>query len=101
MYRRIVSEFIRNPRDVCTVPIKSENRKWFYVFVENNCLYVEAARISVPKSVVKKRMLPETECNDILAIYHRRCAGEQVSAEAQACTRSQVYWYGIFAELGL
>lgn len=46
-------------------------------------------------------MLPKDECNEILSIYHRRLRGEQVSAEEQACTHSQVYWYGIFAKMNL
>lgn len=101
MYKRLVEEFMRSPRDVHTVPVTRKDYKWFYVFARSNNLYVESARNNTPKCVVKRRVLPEKECNEILTIYHRRLAGEQVSTEAQNCTWSQVYWYGIFSELNL
>ena len=101
MYRRIVEEFTRTPRDVHTVPTNKTPYKWFFVYAENSTLYIEPAHYNSPKSVVKRRQLPEKECNDILKIYHRRLRGENVSKEAQALTFSQVYWFGIFSALNL
>ena len=101
MYKKIVKEFKRNPRDVHTVPLVKKTYKWFYVSVDRDKLYVESARDHTPKCSVKRRILLEKECNEILSIYHRRSRGEKVSVEAQECTLSQVYWYGIFAELNL
>ena len=101
MYRQIVQEFTHHPRDIHTVPTCSNSHKWFYVFTDNGILYVEAGHHNTPKSSVKRRALSEAECNKILEIYHRRMAGEQVSREAQDCTYSQVYWYGIFSEMNL
>ena len=101
MYDKIIKDFKCRPRDVHTVPIRSKLYKWFHVFVENGILYVESAHYNTPKSSVKKRALLREECNNILEIYHRRMAGEQISHEAQACTHSQVYWYGIFSDLSL
>ena len=101
MYRKIVEEFMNHPRDIHTVPISSKSYKWFYVFVNNDTIYVESSHHNTPKSSVKRRSLPKEECSKILEIYHRRMAGEQVSHDAQACTRSQVYWYGIFSEMNL
>ena len=99
MYDTIVKEFTLNPRDVHTVPISGKNYKWFYVFVENGQLYVEMSHDHFPKCHVKKRNLLEKECGRIFEIYQRRLKGESVSKEAQKCTRSQVYWYGIFHEI--
>ncbi len=99
MYQRLVAEFIENPRDVHSIPVSSKPYTWFYVFVEKGSLYVESAHNNLPASNVKRRKLQESECNEILSIYHRRMAGEHVSREAQQSTRSQVYWYGIFSEM--
>ena len=101
MYDKIIEEFKYHPRDIHTVPLHSKIYKWFYVFVENDNLCVEPAHHNSPKSSVKKRVLLRNECNHILEIYHKRMIGEQISREAQECTRSQVYWYGIFSELNL
>lgn len=101
MYKKIVEEFMNHPRDVRTIPIRSKSYKWFYVFVNGGNIYVETGHNNSPKSTVRKRRLPEQECNKILEIYHRRRSGVQVSKEAQACTRSQVYWYGIFSAMNL
>lgn len=101
MYRKLIESFKGNPRDVHTVPVMRKDYKWFYVFVEKDNLYVETAHDHTPKCSVKRRRLQERECNEILSIYHRRICGEQVSSEAQECTRSQVYWYGIFSDLNL
>ena len=101
MYQKLVENFRNNPRDVHTVPFVNKDFLWFHVFVINNHLYVEPAHDHSPKSSVKKTRLKEEQCNKILEIYHRRLRGEQVSTEAQQCTYSQVYWYGIFAELNL
>ena len=101
MYKKLVENFKRNPRDVHTVPFTRKDFKWFYVFTDNDNLYVESAHDHDPKCAVKRRLLQEKECDNILSIYHRRSNSEQVSAEAQECTRSQVYWYGIFSDLNL
>ena len=101
MYGKIVKEFINNPRDIHTIPIHSKTYRWFYVFVNDGNIYVEPGHNNSPKCTVKKRLLPKKECNEILRIYHRRMHGEQVSKEAQNCTHSQVYWYGIFSAMNL
>ena len=101
MYNKIIEEFSKSPRDICTVPIKSNTRKWFFVFSKDNTIFIEPAHNKKPSSQVKQRKLSESECEKILEIYHRRATGESVSKEAQACTHSQVYWYGIFSEMNL
>ena len=101
MYRKIIEEFSKFPRDIHTVPLKSNKSLWFHVFVKDNTIHIEPSHNKTPSSKAKPRKLPETECAKILEIYHRRAKGEAVSKEAQACTYSQVYWYGIFAEMNL
>lgn len=101
MYNKLVKEFIRNPRDIHTSPLVRKPYNWFHVFVEKGKLYVEPAHHNYPKCTLKRRSLIEKECDKILEIYHRRLKGEKISKEAQDVTHSQVYWYGIFAELNL
>ena len=101
MYKKIVTEFSKFPRDICTVPLKSNSHLWFHVFVKENTIYIEPSHNKTPSSKAKLRKLPESECEKILEIYHRRAKGEAVSKEAQDCTHSQVYWYGIFSEMKL
>ena len=101
MYATIVENFQAAPRDIHTVPLKGEPH-WFYVYAENGNLYVEAARTHTPSSTIKgRRLLVSAECAMMMDIYQRRKKGEAVSKEATKATRCQVYWYGIFAELGL
>ena len=99
MYDKIAVEFSLRPRDVHTVPMTSKEHKWFYVFAKDGVVYIESGRKREPRCDVKKRRLNENECKAIYDIYKRRLAGEKVSKEATDCTRSQVYWYGIFAEM--
>ena len=101
MYQKIISEFSKHPRDIHTIPLKPHTPKWFFVFVKENIVFIEPAHHKMPSSKVKTRKLLETECNEMLEIYHRRLSGEAVSKKAQECTHSQVYWYGIFSEMNL
>ena len=100
-YRELVSEFSKNPRDVHTVPLTRREHKWFYVFVDGDVLCVESAHNHTPRSSLKKRKLPEKECENMLLLYRERKSGKSVSAEAHSYTYSQVYWYGVFSALGL
>ena len=101
MYKYLIEEFTKSPRDVHTVPLTNRPYSWFHVFVEKGYLCIESAHSRTPATGVKKRRLNEDELNTMLSIYHRRTSGEKVSKEAQQCTYSQVYWYGIFAEMNL
>lgn len=102
-WENLLNEFKILPRDVSTVPLsKTRNPLWFYVFVENNKLYVKNSINKLPSSKIdNKRLLSKGEYLDMLDIYKRRCKGEAVSREATQRTKSQVYWYGIFNELNL
>ena len=42
-WEEMVSSYINNPRDVKTIPLQKEG-VWFYVYVENDDIYVESAR---------------------------------------------------------
>ena len=101
-YKVIVDCFEKNPHDVCTVPLNRKEPLWFYVFVKNNELWVERAKSHRnSSSLTRGRVLKESECETMIDIYQRRKDGEAVSKEATVITRNQVYWYGIFSDLGL
>ena len=101
IYSKILKEFRENPRDVHTVPMNKRKPMWFYVFVKDGCVFIEQAHCTSPACKVKKRKLNENECEEMSRIYHKRQNGECVSKEAQCRTFSQVYWYGIFNEIGV
>lgn len=103
MYDGVVQSFQKNPRDVHTVPLNSNKSPlWFYVFVKDGILYVTSAKNHLPSSTISgHRPIPPTQFETMLDIYHRRQKGEQVSQEATKTTRCQVYWYGIFADMGM
>lgn len=97
----IVSSYSNNPRDVKTVPLRGAGR-WFYVYAENNNVYAENARNhSVSSKIKGRRVLEKNKVDDVLAIYDRRKRGESVSKIAVDTTVNQVYWYGIFADMGI
>ncbi len=100
-YDMLVGEFTRAPRDVRTVPTTKREGVTFYVSAKGGKLLVEAGRSGEHRSRVARRTLQENECEEMLALWQRRKKGEPVYREAQERTVSQVYWYGIFAELGL
>ena len=103
MYHRMVESFQKNPRDVHTVPLdSSKSPRWFYVFVKEGILHVTSSKNHFPSRVISgdRPILPE-QFETMLDIYHRRQKGEQVSQEATKATRCQVYWYGIFADMGM
>ncbi len=99
-WEEMVSSYINNPRDVKTIPLHKEG-VWFYVYVENNNIYVESARNHLTNSsVIRNRRKIENEKADImLSFYYRRKKGEAVAKEATKITYNQVYWYGIFADM--
>ena len=103
MWEDIVKSYTDNPREVCSQPITKRPGRWFFVYVENGDLYVDCAKEHKPSSqLTKRRMLSADaeKCNIVFDLYCRRKRGEQVSAEATATTVNQIYWYGIFADMG-
>lgn len=103
MYEKIVQSFQTNPRDVHTIPLSTNKQPlWFYVFVKGGIVYVTSAKYHLPSSHISgRRSIPPAQLEIMLAIYHRRQKGEQVSQEATSASRCQIYWYGIFADLGM
>ena len=102
IWNEIVNSFNKRPRDVATSPINNSVPKWFYVFVSNGNVCIESGRTHKNVSSVKgTRRLNRAEFEDMLVLHHRRNRGEAVSQEAAQRTVNQVYWYGIFNELGL
>ena len=98
----IVAEYTNNPRDVITVPITNKKGIWFYVHAENGSVYVSAAEHHMESSKISGPIkIQKEKFEDMLQIYLRRKNGVPVSQEATATTRQQVYWYGIFADMGI
>ena len=103
MWEEMLRSFGENPRDVQSRPIIKRTAKWFYVYAENGKIYVDCAREKTPSSSLsQRRMLSSNseKCDMMYDIYLRRKRGEPVSAEATAATVNQIYWYGIFADMG-
>ena len=101
-YLDIVSYLAHNPHDIITNPIAKRTGRWFYAYVENGRAVVATARKHTPKcSISKPRVLPEKEISEIYELYLKRKQGYSVSAQAAAITMNQVYWYGIFYDMGL
>ncbi|MCI9044551.1 MAG: hypothetical protein HFJ96_03970 [Peptococcaceae bacterium] len=102
-WQKIVEEFAANPHDVKTMPTNRRASKWFYVYVEKNSLYVDKSPNVPPDDSCKisqRRFLRPSELEDMWLFYQRRQDGENVFREATERCRNQVYWYGIFADLG-
>lgn len=101
LWKEIVNEFTTNPRDVQTRPTGNRRPLWFYVSGVNGCVHISGGRTHENRSNIRAvRTLKEEELADIFSLYQRRKHGENVSYEATQTTQNQVYWYGIFAELG-
>jgi hypothetical protein len=101
-YIDLVNNFINNPRDISTKPVIKRVGKWFYVYVENGKIVVDVARVHEPKcSISKPRILFEKEIEEIYELYIQRKQGHSVSNQAANVTMNQVYWYGIFSDMGL
>ena len=100
IWEEMILSYKNNPRDVKTVPLKKEGI-WFYVYVENDNIYVESARNHLTNSsnIKNRRKMEKEKVNTMLSIYHRRKKGESVAYEATKSTQNQVYWYGIFADM--
>ena len=102
MYDQVVQSFQEKPRDVHTIPLNAHKTPlWFHVFAKDGILYVTSAKSHLPSSNISgHRSLPPEQFETMLDIYHRRQKGERVSQEATEATRCQVYWYGVFADMG-
>ena len=100
-WEKIVMEYTKNPRDVITIP-KNQKGIWFYVHTENGEVYITDAEYHVDSSRLHNPVkLNKDEFEAMLKIYHRRKNGEKISQEAKKITFHQVYWYGIFADMGV
>lgn len=97
----ILKSFSDNPRDVHTCPMRSCMPKWFFVSISNGSIVISESKAHMNSSKLKtNRILILGELPKIFNLYLRRKRGESVSKEATALTVNQVYWYGIFSELG-
>ena len=97
----ILKSFTDNPRDVHTSPTRSCTPKWSFVSVSERNVIISESKANINSSKLKtNRLLNFNELPEIFKLYLRRKQGESVSREATALTVNQVYWYGIFSELG-
>lgn len=102
VYEKMLRKYGENPRCVCTVPTTAKAPVWFYVFEEDGKVCVKNAEGHENSShMIGVRVLEPSESKKMLDIYGRRKRGENVSKEAGKATVNQVYWYGIFADMGL
>lgn len=98
-WEEMIESYTNNPRDVKTTPTRGEGI-WFYVYVEDDNIYIENAKNHLDSSKIKTRRKIEKEKIDIMmSLYCRRKKGESVSGEATDITYNQVYWFGIFADM--
>ena len=103
MWEEIIRSYSERPRDVQSRPLVKKAPVWFYVYVENDRLYVDCAKAQTPSSNLKTRRLLSADgkvCDLMYDIYRRRKSGEPVSQEATDKTVNQIYWYGVFADMG-
>lgn len=101
-YLDLVNNLMKHPRDISTKPVTNKEGKWFYAYAENGKVFVDVARKHTPTcSISKPRVLLEKEIEDIYELYIRRKQGHAVSKQAADVTRNQVYWYGIFSDMGI
>lgn len=100
-WEKIVAEYANNPRDVITVPITKKKGIWFYVHTKNGSVYISRAKYHSDSSKIGWPIKLQSEKFEAMfRIYLLRKNGVPVSQEATATTRQQVYWYGIFADMG-
>lgn len=101
-WESIVAEYTAHPRDVITAPIVEKPGIWFFVHTENGDVYITDAENHADSTRVRRPIkLKKEQFEDMLQLYLRREAGEQVSREAKDKSYHQVYWYGIFRDLKL
>ena len=90
----IVESFSETPRDVLTYG----RRKYFYVFVENDDVYIESGREHKNISNIKVRRKLDSQNFD--EVYEKYKSGAKPS-EILNITYNSAYWFGIFRELNL
>ena len=96
-YRDLVNSFRANPREIPTAPINGSAPKWFYVYEQQDTIYIASGREHPNVCRVNPdRRLKASEFSAMLDIYYRRKKGEPVSQEAAKQSINQSYWFGIF-----
>ena len=94
VWNLIADSYSKNPRDVLTYG----KRKYFFVYVEENDIYIESGRTHKNASDIKtRRKIDKSNAETIYAAYK---AGSKPS-ELLNVTYNSVYWFGIFRDLGL
>ena len=98
-YNDLLKNFKSNPRDIHTFPLTGKKPSWFYCYVEDEKLYVDAPKNHTPACQIKSsREINKNEFDAMFDLYNRRLKGESVSVEATETTVNKVYWYAIIAD---
>jgi len=88
----IFESFAQNPRDVIT----RQGGVWFYAYVYENSIYVEAGRshINYSKITMRRRL----DCEKFEMIYDMYQNGTPRS-KIRDITLNSSYWFGIFSDM--
>lgn len=98
LLQTIITSYKETPRDVVTTPTRGKP-VWFFVWVENNNLFVEPAHSHIHKSGVSAHPLDKQNVDKIFELYCKR--GLLPRADVAAVTHNSSYWFGIFDDLRL
>lgn len=99
-WQTVYESFLNNPRDVKTTPKTNRTPLWFFVYAEDDNLYIENAKNHINSSkITQRRKLDKNNFLKMTDLNDRRDRGFSVSKEATSVTVNQVYWFGIFHDL--
>ena len=83
IYECILRNIQRNPQEIHTIRLNSDDGLWFSVFVENERIFVSPAKEHTPASKAQPhKLITTTALERMFPLYVRRKNGEQVSQEA-------------------
>lgn len=94
IWNEIIASYSEQPRDVLT----AGKRKYFYVYTQENDVYIESGRNHKNASEISSPRLLDKE--ELSIIYNKYIDGEKAS-DIKDITWNSVYWFGIFADLKL
>ena len=102
LWNKIIFNIKNSPREIQTIPIlKNKIGVWFYVYSQNDEIYISGATKNFPVSSIKKHTrISKESFEKTYPIYLRRCNGEKVAHDAQKVSRFQVYIYSILKNYG-
>lgn len=101
IWNKIIENLSSSGREFPTTPKTKKEPVWFLARTDKEKIYINEAIENKPSSKIKvKRTLTYDNFKDVYPIYIRRENGENVSKEASAVTRNQVYYFSLINHLG-